>query len=218
MFITFEGLDGSGKTTIINKLYEYLWDKYPQINFILTREPGGKGLQEAEKIRNIILDNSSKLSSKTEALLYTSSRRIHLEHVIWPELEKGSFILCDRYIDSFYAYQGFGRGLGLEWVKNITELVIEKTYPDITIFFDIDAKTALFRRMSSDEQNRLDNESSAFHSNVYNGFKELIKQEPERFLIVDATQDVETVFAETVSKLESHPKFQQFISDKKLLW
>ncbi|QZE12617.1 dTMP kinase [Mycoplasma sp. Ms02] len=213
MFITFEGLDGSGKTTVLELFTEYLLKKYSHIETLFTREPGGKGIKEAEQIREIILHKDSDLSAKTEALLYTSSRRIHLEKVIIPALKDNKLVICDRYIDSFYAYQGFGRDLGLEFVETITELILEKTYPDITVFLEISPEQAKERRNAGRLiQNRLDDEADEFHKKVYKGYHHLINRNPERFLIIDATKPLKDVFDELISKIEANEAFKDYIT------
>ncbi|WP_027120819.1 dTMP kinase [Mycoplasmopsis lipofaciens] len=214
MFITFEGPDGSGKTTIITKIINKLIKIKPQLKYILTREPGGKDILEAEKIRELILNKNSKLSSIAEALLYTTSRRIHLERVIWPSLKENKLVLCDRYIDSFYAYQGYARNLGLEYVKKMTMLIIENTIPDITFFFDISPEESKKRRQEGRLiQDRLDNETNDFHNKVYEGYKKLIKQEKDRFIIIDATQTIEKVLEEAINKLFKNTKFTKWFNE-----
>ncbi|UUM19716.1 MULTISPECIES: dTMP kinase [unclassified Mycoplasma] len=213
MFITFEGLDGSGKTTIINKLMQYLQSKFNLSNIVLTREPGGQGLREAEKIREIILDSSSDLSAVAEAMLYSTSRRIHLEKIIWPALQSEKLVLCDRYIDSFYVYQGFARNLGFEYVKKLTELVIDNALPDITIFFNLTPQQAKIRRNSTRlVEDRMEKEKESFHQSVYDGYWTLIKQDPKRFLIIDASQSEEQVFNEVVEKLMQHAQFKEYLN------
>ncbi|VEU76190.1 dTMP kinase [Mycoplasmopsis columboralis] len=212
MFITFEGLDGSGKTTVINKLMHYLQTKFNLSNIVLTREPGGQGLREAEKIREIILDSSSDLSAVAEAMLYSTSRRIHLERVIWPALKSGKLVLCDRYIDSFYAYQGFARNLGYQYVKTLTELVIDNAIPNITIFFNLTPEQAKIRRNSTRlVEDRMEKEKESFHESVYNGYWTLIKEDPQRFIIIDASKSEEEVFEQVVKKLLEHKQFRVFL-------
>lgn len=215
MFITFEGLDGSGKTTLINMLVEYIKENYSNIHYILTREPGGKDIKMAEKIRQLILSKESELSPKSEALLYSASRRIHLEKVIWPALKKNNLVLCDRYIDSFYAYQGFGRDLGIQYVEEITELIIEKTYPDITVFFDINPEESKKRRLTNRLfDDRMEDESDEFHKKIYLGYQFLIEREPKRFIVVDATKSIEDVFNQMIEKILSNDKFMDFVNAK----
>ncbi|WP_025755701.1 dTMP kinase [Mycoplasmopsis cricetuli] len=212
MFITFEGLDGSGKTTTINKLFTYLKNHFKLNKIVFTREPGGKELTEAEKIRKIILDSSSNLSAVAEAMLYSTSRRIHLERVIWPALKENNLVLCDRYIDSFYAYQGFARDLGLNYVKTLTELIIDNCIPDITIFFNITPLQAKNRRNQNQLlEDRIEKEKTDFHEKVYQGYWQLINQELERFIVIDATKNEEEVFQETLSKLLENSKFKEYL-------
>ncbi|RIV16705.1 dTMP kinase [Mycoplasmopsis gallopavonis] len=211
MFISFEGLDGSGKTTILNKLVHKLSHEYPHVKFILTREPGGKNVPEAEKLRSIILDPETKISHVSEALLYSASRRMHLEKVIWPAIERGEIVLCDRYVDSFYAYQGFARKLGYEYTKQMTELVIDGTMPDITIFFDINPEQSRQRREANRlVVDRLENEAFKFHDDVYQGYKYLINEDPQRFIVIDATQSAEQVFQNVWKALLENSKFKDY--------
>lgn len=213
MFITVEGLDGSGKTTVLNKLVNFLNEKFPHLNLILTREPGGKDLKEAEKIREIILDSANDLSPVAEAMLYSTSRRIHLEKVVWPALKKKALVFCDRYIDSFYAYQGFARNLGYQYVKTLTELVIDGAIPNLTIFFDLTPEEAQLRRNQSRLiVDRMEQEQIDFHHKVYNGYRELIKETPERFLIIDASKSEEQVFEEVKEKLLDHQLMKDYLN------
>ncbi|EIE39291.1 dTMP kinase [Mycoplasmopsis canis] len=212
MFITFEGLDGSGKTTVMKELSKKLRSLNPGLEIIETREPGGKDLKEAERIREIILDTQSDLSPVAEAMLYSTSRRIHLEKIIWPAIKENKLVLCDRYIDSFYAYQGFARGLGYEFAKSLTTLIIDNAIPDITIFLDATPEDSKKRRDKSRLfEDRLENEKTEFHQKVYGGYKHLINEDPNRFLIVDAMMTPEEVCDEIVDKLYKNEKFKKFI-------
>lgn len=187
VFITFEGPEGAGKTTVIAELYNRLKDEGRDV--ILTREPGG--IRIAEKIRNIILDNNhQEMDAKTEALLYAAARRQHLAEKVMPALREGSIVLCDRFVDSSLAYQGHGRGLGIDEVLSINEFAIGDTMPDLTIFFDIDPEIGLARIMKNDEreQNRLDKESIDFHHKVYEGYQEIIRRYPNRIVKTDASR------------------------------
>ncbi|WP_406614014.1 dTMP kinase [Mycoplasma corogypsi] len=213
MFITFEGLDGSGKTTIINMIVNQISIDFPHLKHIFTREPGGKDLKEAERIREIILDPESDLSSIAEAFLYTTSRRIHLEKVVWPALNENKIVFCDRYVDSFYAYQGFARGLGLDYVKAITNLAIDNTMPEITVFFDITPSESRTRIQKSRLiEDRLEKEKEDFHNKVYLGYKEIIISEPNRFIVVNARNEIDQVFQEVYSKLLQHPNFINYLN------
>ena len=201
MFITFEGPDGSGKSTVIKEVYLRLVND--GFDIILTREPGGTPI--AEKIRDIILDNSNKaLDARTEALLYAASRRQHLVEKIWPALKEGKIVLCDRFLDSSLAYQGGGRSLGIENVLNINLFATENTYPDVTLFFDVSPEIGL-ARVSKDKKrvaDRLDNENENFHDKVYESFKKIITKDPKRFIIVDASKPLNEVIETTYKALK----------------
>lgn len=192
MFITFEGPDGSGKSTVIKKVYEKLInDGYP---ILLTREPGGTPI--AEKIRNVILDNdNTALDARTEALLYAASRRQHLVEKIRPALKEGKIVLCDRFLDSSLAYQGGGRHLGIENVLNVNLFATENTYPDLTLFFNISPEEGL-KRVSADKKriaDRLDNENENFHHDVYNAFLKVVNDNKNRIVVIDATKSIDEV-------------------------
>ncbi|WP_406616079.1 dTMP kinase [Mycoplasmopsis hyopharyngis] len=211
MFITFEGLDGSGKTTIINKLIERLLLLKPNLKYVLTREPGGKDVPEAEKIREIILSKNSNISPITEALLYSASRRIHLEKVIWPSLEKNHLLICDRYIDSFFAYQGFARNLGYKFVKKITDLIINKTIPDITFYLNVTPEQGKKRRLENRLiQDRLDEEKEDFHNKVYKAYQKLISLNKKRFIVINGFQSIDLVLEEIIEKLFKHSLFKKW--------
>lgn len=187
MFITFEGPEGSGKSSVLDKICHQL--EHDGFNVVKTREPGGTPI--SEQIRNIILDKSNtNLEARTEALLYAASRRQHLVEKIWPALKEGKIVLCDRYLDSSLAYQGNARGLGYENILSINNFATENTFPDLTILFDIQPELGLERisKNSNREVNRLDLEKLDFHKKVREGFLELAKKYPERFYIVDASQ------------------------------
>ncbi|MFD1204512.1 MULTISPECIES: dTMP kinase [Sporosarcina] len=187
VFITFEGPDGAGKTTVLGEIVKRLEEK--GVSVVATREPGG--IRIAEKIRNVILDNEhQEMDSRTEALLYAAARRQHLAEKVLPALQEGKIVLCDRFVDSSLAYQGMGRGLGMDEVMSINAFAIDGTMPDLTIYFDITPEEGLQRigKNEAREQNRLDNESMRFHKNVYEGYQKLLKQYPKRIISVDATK------------------------------
>lgn len=191
LFITFEGPEGAGKTTVISEISNRLVKAGK--NVLLTREPGG--IPIAEKIRTIILDDAhTEMDGKTEALLYAAARRQHLVEKVIPTLEAGGIVLCDRFIDSSLAYQGYARGLGIEEVLKINEFAIGSTVPDLTIFFDLNPEEGL-ARIATDarEQNRLDKESILFHEKVYEGYKELLLRYPKRIIKTDARLSKENV-------------------------
>ncbi|AYY66113.1 MULTISPECIES: dTMP kinase [Staphylococcus] len=200
-FITFEGPEGSGKTTVLNQINKLLSENY---NVISTREPGG--VSTGEEIRNILLDGEN-IDIRTEALLFAASRREHLVEKVIPALKNDKVVLCDRYIDSSLAYQGYARGIGIEEVKKINEFAINGLYPDLTIYLDIDAEVGRERILKNQRsQNRLDKETLTFHQKVIEGYKTLIKTNPERFKVVDATQSIESVISDTYEIILSYLK------------
>lgn len=211
MFITFEGPDGSGKSTVIKAVYEKLLKD--NFDVLLTREPGGTPI--AEKIRDIILDNSNTaLDARTEALLYAASRRQHLVEKIWPALKEGKIVLCDRFIDSSLAYQGGGRNLGVENVLNINLFATENTYPDISLFFDVSPEIGL-SRVNSDKKrvaDRLDNENENFHDKVYETFKKIVANNKNRFIVIDASKPLEEVIENTYQILKNKLNELRWIS------
>lgn len=190
-FIVIEGPDGSGKTTIALRLKEILSEKYDVVH---TREPGG--IDIAEQIRNIILDpKNTAMEAKTEALLYAASRRQHLVEKVIPALEKGSIVLCERFVYSSLVYQGYARGLGIDAVYDINRFAIGDTMPDLILYLDVDEKTGLSRVDSRGNKDRLDGESSAFHKRVVEGYQ-LIKERFQDFKVVDASRDVDEVLGD----------------------
>ena len=211
MFITFEGPDGSGKSTVIKAVYEKLLKD--NFDVLLTREPGGTPI--AEKIRDIILDNSNTaLDARTEALLYAASRRQHLVEKIWPALKEGKIVLCDRFIDSSLAYQGGGRNLGVENVLNINLFATENTYPDISLFFDVSPEIGL-SRVNSDKKrvaDRLDNENENFHDKVYETFKKIVANNKNRFIVIDASKPLDEVIKNTYQILKNKLNELRWIS------
>ena len=211
MFITFEGPDGSGKSTVIKAVYEKLLKD--NFDVLLTREPGGTPI--AEKIRDIILDNSNTaLDPRTEALLYAASRRQHLVEKIWPALKEGKIVLCDRFIDSSLAYQGGGRNLGVENVLNINLFATENTYPDISLFFDVSPEIGL-SRVNSDKKrvaDRLDNENENFHDKVYETFKKIVANNKNRFIVIDASKPLDEVIENTYQILKNKLNELRWIS------
>lgn len=199
MFITFEGPDGSGKSTALSSLVEFL--KGQNVDFILTREPGSETSKEAKKIREIILDPANDITPMTEAILYAADRRLHLEKLIWPALKQNKLVLCDRYLDSTLAYQGAGRKLGISNMLSLQEIITEKTFPDLTLFFDIKPEQSEARVTSRDEdKDRLELAGKEFHKRVYEGYQELVKMFPKRIKVIDASLSKDEVF-EQVKKI-----------------
>ena len=188
-FITFEGGECSGKTTIIGEISK-LFDEM-NIKYITTREPGG--IKIAEKIRSIILDIDNKeMTSETEALLYAASRMQHLKEKVIPMCEAGYVVLCDRFLDSSIAYQGCARGLGVDRVLSINSFALDYL-PDLTIFIDVKPEVALKRLSLRDKTDRLDLETIDFHNKVYDGYHEALKLYPNRIKVVDGNQPLEDV-------------------------
>ena len=205
LFITFEGGEGSGKSTVLRKVDERLRENGYQT--VVTREPGGTPI--AEQIRNVILDKeNTAMDPRTEALLYAASRRQHLVEKIWPALKEGKLILCDRYLDSSLAYQGGARNLGIENVLNVNRFATEDTYPDLTILFDIEPELGLRRiaANASREVNRLDLEKMSFHQEVRETFHKIASMFPDRFVIVDASKTLEEVVDEVYQLILSRLK------------
>ncbi len=189
IFITFEGPEGAGKTTIIQMLSEQLE------NSILTREPGG--IDIAEQIRKVILaKENTAMDARTEALLYAAARRQHLVEKVKPALKEGKIVLCDRFVDSSLAYQGYARGLGVDEVLGINQFAIEDMMPELTLYFDIEPELGLKRIRKNNEReiNRLDLEALEFHHKVREGYLLLMERFPERIIKVDASKSLEEVF------------------------
>lgn len=200
MFITIEGPEGSGKSTAVNTAVKHLETLGYKI--VRTREPGGTPI--SEKIREVILDKgNTMMDSRTEALLYAASRRQHLVEKVWPALERGEIVVCDRYLDSSLAYQGGARHLGIDEVLNINLFATEHTYPDLTLLFDIEPELGLARiaANSNREVNRLDLEKLEFHKTVRDTFLLLAKRYPERYVIIDASKSVEDVAKATIEAI-----------------
>ncbi|OCA80702.1 dTMP kinase [Bacillus sp. FJAT-27225] len=193
LFITIEGPEGAGKSTVAAMIAEHLIKS--GYDAVLTREPGG--IDIAEQIRKVILKpENTAMDPRTEALLYAAARRQHLIEKVMPALKRGSIVICDRFIDSSLAYQGHARGLGIHEVYNINEFAIESMMPNLTIYFDIEPQKGLKRiaKHKDREVNRLDLEELSFHSKVREGYLILLKQFPERIKKVDASLELEDVF------------------------
>ena len=183
LFISFEGVDGCGKSTQMRFLGEYLKEKGHDLLF--TREPGGCVI--AEKIRDLLLDvENSEMDAKTEALLYSAARAQHTRQVIRPALDAGKIVLCDRFIDSSLAYQGVGRGLGIQHIMDINCFATGGLLPDKTFFLDYPPDLAFSRMSKRRTHDRLEKEDLRFHQTLYNGFLELSGLYPEWVIRVDA--------------------------------
>lgn len=186
LFITFEGVDGCGKSTQMRFLSEYLQQQ--GISPVLTREPGGCNI--AEKIRDLVLDIENKeMSDRTEALLYAAARAQHVKQVIEPAVDAGKIVLCDRFIDSSLAYQGVGRGLGVESVMDINCFAMGNRMPDKTFFLDFPPHLAFERMSKKRVHDRLETQEEEFYILLYNGFVKLSEMYPERIIRIDASGD-----------------------------
>lgn len=202
-FITYEGPDGAGKTSVIGEVVKILQEKCNR-KIIVTREPGGSKI--AEKIRNIILDpENTEMNSKTEALLYAASRSQHVSEVIKPALKRGEIVISDRFVDSSLAYQGQGRGLGIEEIESINNFATENLQPDLTIFLDVKPEVGLarIRKERGGTEDRLEKEKIDFHKQVYEGYQRVNKLYPERIKIVDASDELSQVVENSVKIIES---------------
>ncbi len=198
LFITFEGPDGSGKTTISSKVQQVLNEK--GYTTIYTREPGGSRI--AEEIRDLILNPvNTEMDVKTEALLYAASRRQHLVERILPNLEKGNHVISDRFVDSSLVYQGVGRNIGIDAVWQINKFALDGHIPDLTIYLDISAQEGLDRISDRKFKDRLDQEDIAFHEKVHAGYELIKEQFKERIVIFDGRRSIEQLTNEISSYL-----------------
>jgi dTMP kinase len=198
VFITFEGPDGAGKTTILGMVAEHLQ------NVLVTREPGG--IDIAEQIRRVILaKENTAMDPRTEALLYAAARRQHLAERVRPALEAGKVVLCDRFVDSSLAYQGYARGLGIDEVWSINQFAIEEMMPELTIYFDIQPELGLTRinKNKGREINRLDLENLDFHQRVREGYHILMERFPNRIVKIDASGEIDDVFTKTLELIQA---------------
>lgn len=181
-FITFEGSDGCGKSTQMRLLKEYLESR--GYGVLTTREPGGTDI--SEKLRQLILDKQTVMAPVTEALAYACARAQHVAEVIRPAVDSGSFVLCDRYVDSSYAYQGFARGLGFDFVNDLFKLSTDGYYPDLTFFLDVPPDIAFDRKGGEAESDRMEQQGKAFYKDVYDGYNYAIAKFPARIERIEA--------------------------------
>lgn len=204
IFITLEGPDGSGKTTALKEITKHL-TTMTEKQIIATREPGGSPI--AEKIRELILNpEHTEMDARTEALLYAASRRQHLVEKVLPVLETGGIILCDRFVDSSIAYQGFARGIGKEGIFSINAFATEGIAPDLTLYMDVPAEDGLSRIQKSEgtrEYNRLDQETLAFHEKVREGYLNLAQENPTRIVTIDGTKTPDEVVAQCLQVIKT---------------
>ena len=203
-FITFEGCEGVGKSRQVKLLSAYL--EQNNIKHIVTREPGGSIV--SEQIRSIILDEKNgNMTDSCEALLYAAARVQLLEEKIKPLLDDGYLVICDRYVDSSFAYQGFARGLGLDFVKSINGYALENFKPDITLFLDLPPEQAFKRKGGIDKNDRLEMQGLEFHNKVYEGYKTVAKIFNDRVCTIDASG----------TKEQTHNKIINALKDKGII-
>lgn len=197
-FITFEGCEGVGKTTQVERLRRYLRESGQQALFL--REPGGTVI--SEKIREMLLSKENdRMNGKCEALLYSAARAQLLGEVIAPALQKGTIVVCDRFTDSTFAYQGAARGLGTDFIDELNKLTCGDLTPDVTLFLDMRPKEAFARKGGADKNDRLESQSIEFHEKVYDGYRQVAQRYPERFVCVDASKDVDGVWQDVLDVL-----------------
>ena len=191
LFITFEGADGSGKTTQLNNIKSFLEQK--GFDVVITREPGA--LEIGQKIRNILLHHDGIVADRCEMFLFLADRAQHVETFIKPAIEDGKIVLCDRHTDSTIAYQGYGRGQNITLLKELNEIAVNSIKPDLTLVFDVLTEVAQERVGS--EKDRMESAGIEFHKKVRNGYLELQKQEPDRIKLINANNPIEEVFEDT---------------------
>jgi len=199
-FITFEGPEGSGKTTVIEHIKNVLSETH---DIVKTREPGG--IPISEKIREVLLDKEHSMDGRTEALLFAASRRQHLVERVIPALDAGKIVLCDRFIDSSLAYQGIARGIGFDDIMAINKFAIDTYMPDLTIYLKLDPAEGLRRiKDNQRENNRLDEETIDFHKKVVLGYNKLSELYPNRIKVVDAAQPIDKVVSDAANIINNY--------------
>ena len=197
LFITFEGADGCGKTTQMKLIDEYLRGK--GFRTLMTREPGAKGL--GERVREILLNYDGEVSPACESFLFLADRAQNMDCIIKPAVEKGVIVLCDRHTDSTIAYQGYGRGVNIDELKNLNDIATGGRKPDLTIVFDIDVQTSQAR--VGEEKDRMESAGVEFFERVRKGYLEIAKREPERVKVVDSMRTIEEIHNEVVELIEN---------------
>lgn len=198
-FITVEGTDGSGKSTQLKLLMDYLGTK--NCDVVFTREPGGTEI--SEKIRDVILDiNNKEMTDMTEALLYAAARAQHVQQKIIPAINEGKVVICDRFVDSSIAYQGAARGLGTDNIMQINSFALNGIMPDLTLFFDLPPEKGILRKKNEKELDRLESEKLDFHVKVYEGYKKLCSQCPDRIKVISADDTVENINRQVIEIID----------------
>lgn len=206
-FISFEGPDGAGKTSVINEIYHDMTSRLGYQKVLLTREPGGNRI--SEQIRDVLFDDqNTNMDARTEALLFAAARRQHIVEDIEPALKAGKVVLSDRYIDSSVAYQGGGRHLGTDDIWELNQFAIHGLLPQLTIYLDIDSELGIQRinQHRSDQVNRLDREKLRFHRDVRASYLVLAQRHKERIVVIDASQPLADVISDTQRAIQHHFK------------
>ena len=198
MFITFEGIEGCGKTTQIELLYTYLERRGHKV--IKTREPGGTAF--GESLRNSFLHTKTKVYPLSELLVFMAMRAQHVDELILPALKEGTIVLCDRFTDASYAYQGYGRGIDLSIIETLNKLVVKGIKPDLTILLDCPVEKGLTRKAQSASMDRFEKEELSFHRKIKKATKSLSKEDPKRFFVIDGTLDINTIHKTIREKVE----------------
>ena len=203
-FITFEGCEGAGKSTQIRLLSQYLAERGKEC--VVTREPGGSAISEA--IRAVILDGkNTAMTDECEALLYAAARAQHLSDTVLPALEAGKTVLCDRYLFSSFAYQGYGRGLDMDFLRAVNSFALQGHMPDITLFLDIPPRSAFERKHGADQNDRIEQAGEAFHARVYQGYLRLAEEYPGQIVCVDCSG----------TKFETNEKIRALLAGRGLI-
>jgi dTMP kinase len=205
MLVTFEGIEGSGKTTQVELLCKYLQEKGCQV--VRTREPGGTALGEA--LRRVLLQKDLNVLPLSELLIFMAVRSQHMEEVIMPALSRGAVVICDRFVDATYAYQGYGRGVDLGIIATLNRLVTKGVTPNLTILLDCDVNVGLRRKLlNGDQSDRFEQEDAAFHERIKQGYLRLAEEDEKRFFVVNGKRDIgvtHMAIKERVERLlESH--------------
>lgn len=200
LFITFEGIDGCGKTTQLNLLAQYLLSNGKEV--LITREPGAKGL--GEKLREILLNYEGEVSSNCEAFLFLADRAQHIDTIVKPAINACKIVLCDRHTDSTIAYQGYGRGVDIEQLRMLNNIATSGFKPDLTFVFDIDVETA-FQRVGK-SQDRMESAGVEFFEKTRNGYLEIGKQEPDRVKVLNSNDTIENIFAQVKDIIDKNLK------------
>ena len=198
IFITLEGPDGAGKSTQVENIKSYFENAGREV--VVSREPGGTPI--SEKLRNIVLDNgNAEMDDITEMLVYAAARAQHVSEKIRPALDKGSVVVCDRFVDSSIAYQGYGRNLG-DQVGEVNRYATRGLEPDVTFFMDLDPEIGR-SRIGKDVRDRLEQQKLDFHYRVYEGYKAICEKYPEQVVRIDATRTIDEIKEDIYSKLEN---------------